>query len=92
MLAVVNIVVRTRSSDSYKRVALNQYPIVIRTESLVDALGSAQLKDWVNTVIISRETYESARFCIRVIESSEGGSFRDLEIPVSRHIEYLTQK
>lgn len=86
MLFALNIVTKTRSNDAYKRVALNLYPIIARSGSLKEVLGSAEISNWINSTLRSRETYQNAFFCIRIID--EDVAQRDLEIPVSQYIEY----
>lgn len=86
MIFALNIVTKTRSNDAYKRVALNLYPIIARSDSLSDVLGSVEISNWINSTLRSRETYQNAFFCIRIIDQDVAQ--RDLEIPVSRYIEY----
>lgn len=79
----LNIIVKTRSSDAYKLVAINKFPIIGRGASLEDILGSAAIEDWINNTIISKDTYDNAMFYIRNIDGGE-----DLIYPVSRYVEW----
>ena len=71
---VVNLVVDTKNTDIYDKVALNKFPIVAhcKTESeLRDILSCEQSIDFIKTHIKSQRVFDSAEWKIRCIYSSE---------------------
>ena len=79
----INIVTSTKNKELYERVAVNEYPLVIRCIN-EDRLKEI-LKDRVEYIrqILKTETlYNHAVYMIRELTLNERCEIRDFEIPV----------
>lgn len=79
----INIVTSTKNKELYERVAVNEYPLVIRCTN-EDRLKEI-LKDRVEYIrqILKTETlYNHAVYMIRELTLNERCEIRDFEIPV----------
>lgn len=80
----INLVVNTKFTDIYDKVALNKFPIVIicKTEAeLKDILSNDNSTEFVRQLIKSRRVYETAEWKIRSIYPD--GEVRELVWKVS---------
>jgi hypothetical protein len=70
----VNLVVDTKNTDIYDKVALNKYPIIIRCKNeaqLKELLASEEIMGFVQKVIKSQRVFDSAEWMIRSIYSDK---------------------
>lgn len=66
----INLVVDTKNTDIYDKVALNKFPIIVlcKTEAeLKDILSQENTKEFVIQYIKSQRVYDSAQWKIRSI-------------------------
>lgn len=80
----INLVVDTKTTDIYDKVALNKFPIIIqcKTESkLKDILSNNETFEFVKQLIKSKRVYDSAEWKIRSIY--DNGEVRELVWDVS---------
>lgn len=86
-LYVINLVVDTKNTDIYDKVALNKFPIVAhcRTESeLKDFLSNESSIKFIKDLIKSQRVFDSAEWKIRCIYSAN--DVREIVWPVSNLI------
>ena len=75
----INLVVNTKNTDIYDRVALNKFPIIVRCKTeaeLKDILAKDSTKDFIREHIKSKKVFDSAKWNIRSIYPD--GSVREL--------------
>lgn len=75
----INLVVDTKNTDIYDKVALNKFPIIVRcrTEAeLKNILASESTKEFIEEHIKSKKVFDSAMWNIRSIYSD--GNVREL--------------
>jgi hypothetical protein len=80
----INLVVDTKATDIYDKVALNKFPIIVRCHNesaLKDILSNEETLKFVETLIKSKRVYDSAEWKIRSIYDS--GEVRELVWDVS---------
>lgn len=80
----INLVVDTKATDIYDKVALNKFPIIVQCSnesSLKDILSNEETLKFVKTLIKSKRVYDSAEWKIRSIYDS--GDVRELVWDVS---------
>lgn len=80
----INLVVDTKATDIYDKVALNKFPIIVQCEneaSLKDILSNENTLEFVKTLIKSKRVYDSAEWKIRSIYNN--GEVRELVWDVS---------
>lgn len=66
----INLVVDTKNTDIYDKVALNKYPIIIqcKTEAeLKEMLSGVDVNDYINNQIKSQRVLDTAEWMIRSI-------------------------
>lgn len=88
---VLNLVVNTKNTDIYDKVALNKYPMVIicKSESeLKEFLATEDTAEFVKSLIKSQRVYDTAEWKIRDIYPN--GEVRELTLDVSEllNVEY----
>ena len=80
----INLVVDTKATDIYDKVALNKFPIIVQCPNeaaLKDILSNEETLKFVKTLIKSKRVYDSAEWRIRSIYDS--GDVRELVWDVS---------
>jgi hypothetical protein len=80
----INLVVNTKNTDIYDKVALNKFPIIVqcKTESeLKSLLSNNDSIEFIKQLIKSKRVYESAEWKIRSIY--DNGEVRELVWNVS---------
>lgn len=80
----INLVVDTKTTDIYDKVALNKFPIIVQCEneaSLKNILSNENTLEFVKTLIKSKRVYDSAEWKIRSIYNN--GEVRELVWDVS---------
>ena len=83
----VNLVVDTKTTDIYDKVALNKFPIIVqcKTESeLKDILSNDDTFEFVKQLIKSKRVYESAMFVAdylgwSAVRCDKDGKMRSIE-------------
>ena len=78
-LYAINLVVNTKNTDIYDKVALNKYPVIVRckTESdLKDILSNDESITFIKHHIKSKRVYDSAEWTIRSIY--DNGDVREI--------------
>lgn len=86
----INLVVDTKNTDIYDKVALNKYPIIIRCKTEVELknlLSSEDTTNYVKNLIRNKRAYDSAVWMIRSIYKD--GSVYELswDVPGMNHID-----
>lgn len=87
----LNLVVDTKNTDIYDKVALNKYPIVVQCKTedeLKRFLSTTETAEFVKSLIKSQRVYDTAEWKIRDIYPN--GEVRELTLDVSEllSIEY----
>lgn len=75
----INLVVDTKNTDIYDKVALNKFPIIVRCKTeaeLKDMLASESTKEFIKEHIKSKKVFDSAMWNIRSIYPD--GAVREL--------------
>lgn len=75
----INLVVDTKNTDIYDKVALNKFPIIVRCKAeaeLKDMLASESTKEFIKEHIKSKKVFDSAMWNIRSIYPD--GTVREL--------------
>lgn len=69
MIAVINVIAPTKSTDIYGEVALHKYPIVVKCKDLDDLkkLLSAQ-NQYINQLFRTQSLFDKAKYYIRIID------------------------
>lgn len=79
---VINITTKTASTDIYKRVSLNLYPIIVfgDFDYLKSILASDEMKNKIKSFLRTSDLYEAGEYYIReIIDDDE---INDMSFPI----------
>ena len=71
MIYTLNLVVNTKNTDIYDKVALNKYPFIIicnNIDELKRKLNSEQVINHIKSLIKSKKVYDSAKWMVRGLD------------------------
>ena len=86
----INLVVDTKNTDIYDKVALNKYPIIIRCKTEVELknlLSSEDTTNYVKNLIRNKRAYDSAVWMIRSIYKDCSVYELSWDVPGMNHID-----
>lgn len=67
---VINVVVNTKTTDLYDRVAINKYPLIVKCKDeneLLELLSSKDTQKWIKENVKTKRLFYSAYYFIREI-------------------------